>query len=269
MFVVAFVVLFAIFSLSISWRAQPKHTVTLQLIDQTRDIINFSYAGASRENLEHRLILRAQENSRLLRAFGIQNSFTMADVPIYREFGRASTKPLNVTNETWRYLYQKAQHVLGHDAQRNASRLLLAPLVRHLCLRIILGVLFSIDPVSVPKQDVSAITEEINRQWIQSKCDANISKSSRLCSTLMSLGLKSPYREGDTASPEEALAFILPAYETLWRVVLLTFVSAYHRPSDPKIIEMVKPIPACLGLRGLEDEALKLAKGRSRSPTGP
>lgn len=106
-----------------------------------------------------------------------------------------------------------------------------------MCLKIILHVLFELDPLRLDDRKISNITEGINNLWIQSK------------------GIGMPV-ESDKHDLQEALAqvipqmersipcknplnLILPAYETLWRVVLSGFLQVTFVDGGSPILRSV------------------------------
>lgn len=127
-----------------------------------------------------------------------------------------------------------------------------------------LHVLFGVDPSEINLDEARTATDAINRLWIQSKNDdiiPSLHDQTALNSALKKL-LPKEYPCDSTANP---LNLIMPAYETLWRVVLLTFVSISCQADDPKIIEelqmAVRNVPQCFCNRDeLEMRALSIAK---------
>ncbi|KAH8888099.1 hypothetical protein GQ53DRAFT_872331 [Thozetella sp. PMI_491] len=234
---------------------------TLARINEARSIINFTFAG--RLDLDARLRIRSQPNRRLVEAFGINNSFTTTSVKTHILFLKMASASISTSKWKWQPLFDQARHLLKHEISEcgaySDGRVGLASCVRHLSLRIVLSVIFKIDPLEPSKVHISAITEEINDQWIRSKTSNQILKSKALFASLNSLNLG--LSSDDVAMPPEmALGIILPAFETLWRVVLLTFVTAFHRQYNHSIEERLKDIPACLGDSSSEKESLKVAK---------
>ncbi len=60
--------------------------------------------------------------------------------------------------------------------------------------------------------------------------------------------------------PQKALELILPTYETLWRVVLLTFVTACYQNTEPHSL-LRTDVHSCLGTKtDVEKDVLKIAK---------
>lgn len=222
--------------------------------------------------LRERLQLRAVPNKRLTQAFGIVNSFTTSDPDIHTTFLLQSRESIQkMTQETWILIFREATEILRRhfkaavggaddDMVEPECRLLLAQTVRRLCFTIVFSILFGADPPSMQFQDVDIITREINTQWLLSKYAMNVTKSQSLNSALRRLLIAS-FKPSTT--PEAALTLILPAYETLWRVVLLTYVSAWHRNHNPLDPEGLEGVPECLG-QGDDKEikARQLAKVR-------
>ena len=183
-------------------------------------------------------------------------------------------------------------------ARRGSRPILLANAVRCLCLRVVLAQVFQgRDPRDLSQATVLQVTQLINQEWIESKsrgaADASVVRgraSPELASALHMLVMemteplgpahspdqtieecpsgdcklcKEKRRLGDAVesmSPEEILGLLMPPYETLWRVVLLTFVTAcYHQPREDTA-ERLAGVPDCLG-RGSasENRALTVA----------
>ncbi len=241
-------------------------TTAWDRVQEARRIINFEYAGKCTK--EQRLALRAGPNQRLFRAFGITNSFTTADFAVHRSFRTDASSPLHKmarNRSQWQTLYGQADAILGReieeqqDTRGSSEGILLAPCVRRLCLRLVLGILFGVDPLRPSTDDITTVVNDINYQWVRSKSTADIAEAGSLNDTLSRLlQLANP----PNVPVKKALALILPAYETLWRVVLLTFISASHRSPSPVRLEQLD-VPACLGRKDpIEKQALTLANVR-------
>lgn len=243
---------------------------SLQEVREYRSIVDFSYAGKRTEYLGERLQLRSQPNHRLVQAFGINNSFTTFNINVHEKFFQTAKTPLQrITTEDWKSLFRQAESLLKRDIHHAwtdengiVANLNLAPCVRALCFRIVSVILFRADSSLMTDNDVLNITQGINSQWLKSKSvsgpidglSASLSLNNTLNRVLQDC---SPY----SGSPEEALEVLLPAYETLWRVVLLTFVHMSHRQRDICNIERLVLVPECLATRTPEEKyALKVAK---------
>ena len=117
-------------------------------------------------------------------------------------------------------------------------------LVRSVCLKIILHVLYKKDPLRMDDENISTIAEKINSLWIQSKEKKTPAESDKddyenalakdkddLENALAQVALP----KWDRSKPREnPLNLILPAYETLWRVVLSGFLQVtFVKGVDP------------------------------------
>jgi hypothetical protein len=159
-------------------------------------------------------------------------------------------------------LLERKKLVVSEEQNSNTpATLYLAPVIRVLCFRLILNILYGIEPTAPPEEDVELITKETNLQWIWSKGEGQVTKSASLLETLNQV--LSSYAPGHTSSPghaEDSLALILPSYETLWRVVLLTFVTMCNRTDKPVDLNSLR-LPFCLGgSSDAEKKALNVAK---------
>lgn len=91
-----------------------------------------------------------------------------------------------------------------------------------MCLKIILHVLFDLDPLGLDDRKISNITEGINNLWIQSKgTGMPVESDKHELQEALAQVIPQMERSIPCKSP---LNLILPAYETLWRVVLSGFL---------------------------------------------
>jgi hypothetical protein len=242
-------------------------------VQRNKSVVDFSYAG--NPSKAERLALRAGPNQRLVPAYGIKNSFTTTDVAVHQDFLKRAIKPLNqMTPNKWQKLYKEAVVLLDSlkikqttllilSYPNSSARFLLARFVRGLCLRVVLDIVFGIEPSGPHDRDIDIVTSEINLQWIKSKGEEGITRSATLHDTLGDLIANSS--NTPELSVQESLALILPSYETLWRVVLLTFTTMSYRTASPAIDLAQLKVPKCLGDNSdLEKKARNLAKVRSK-----
>ncbi|KAK3397116.1 hypothetical protein B0T20DRAFT_480702 [Sordaria brevicollis] len=234
-----------------------------QRIDYHRSIIDFSYAGPKLE-LEDRLRLRALANSRLVKAFGIETSLTSSSVSVHKEFRKLASASINKSNADWQKLYGVAMEVLQEETAYK-SIVPLGQTARCLCFVVVLVSQFGVAENKIDRNRVKLITDEINEQWLRSKVSDGTLRRSKKLSEYLHTMFEDPETSilkgtATSISSTQALGLIMPQYETLWRVVLLTYVTAYHRQADRrKLKKRVKDVPACLGNAATEKEALKLA----------
>ncbi|PSR80247.1 cytochrome P450, partial [Coniella lustricola] len=229
-----------------------------------RDVVDFTYTGFT-PVLRDRLQLRAGPNARLIQAFGIDNSFTTTDPSVHKAFQSAARKPLQeLSQERWSALFDEAIRIIKQeknlamaddDVQKSTYSISLAQCVRRLCFEMVFHILFGTKPGTLSRQDVNIAALEINSQWLISKAKQVNTKSTALNSALLHLIAHS---SNPATSSEAALNLILPAYETLWRVILLTFVSACHRQQDSNVLDTLNGLPGCLGRGDGEEQQVRL-----------
>ena len=109
---------------------------------------------------------------------------------------------------------------LANDGQ--TTSITLDSLVRSVCLKVILHVLFDKSALSLDDKSILIITESINSLWIQSK-DTKTPKASDKHALREALAQVIPEMMGSDPR-KNPLNLIMPAYETLWRVVLSGFL---------------------------------------------
>lgn len=252
------------------------HTVE-QWLHEQKSIITFEFAGPTRTK-QDQLALRASANRRVREAFDIENSLTTTVLDTHNSFLSMASQHINRRTRDWTRIYQIAKTFL--EAEIATARLTsgqrpiipLAECVQCACLTVVLFDNFVVtDPTSLPRQSLVTIASEINKQWLKSKSKSPgaevLTKSALLNETISSLSLvvpcnesQSPHDAAGNLSPRYVLGVIMPQYETLWRVVLLAFVTAYHRQPNPSLAKRVENVPECLGNPAEEKEALKVAK---------
>ncbi|KAL9010833.1 MAG: hypothetical protein Q9173_004268 [Seirophora scorigena] len=199
---------------------------------------------------------RATPNERLVRAFQIDNGFTTYDPAYGRQFKKIATEKLHaVTHEGWSKIGEVVQdfattYFEKYESQ-NHGRLDL--MVEVVTLKVILSIFLEVDRDAMPDEVATRIAENINHLWIQSKSNSgSLSDDFKtLKSDLKDVGLDW------TDNKENPLNILLPAYETLWRVVAHCLVEIVFRPSadaewlpllgvfkaDPTSENLAKPQP--------------------------
>ncbi|KAI2782756.1 hypothetical protein F4815DRAFT_443274 [Daldinia loculata] len=215
--------------------------------------------------LQNRLIARAIPNGRLIDVFGIDNPFTTTSVIIYRRFiqkvgpGLHGTKP-----EKWLKFFKAASTTLDLILlQFRGVRysLPLADLARQLVFISILHSFFDVDPKNVNLDDVGIATSSINFLWVHSKTAPQWYPLGRR--VVLEVALQQILPDKFPCSAEDhPLNIIIPAYETMWRVVLLTFVSAGFRNVDQETADqfrkVIERVPKCFKGKKSKDEGLRL-----------
>lgn len=244
-----------------------------QLILENRQVAAFMIFDQGVPPLPERLQLRATSNQRLASVFSIENSFTTTDITHHRCFlNQAAQAIQSVDKETWARLFGVATDAVqladGHVRFKNragASQVPLARLVRVVTFRTVIDLLFHVDSAKIAIDDIVTVTENINELWMRSKdgFDGIVSPNDlhRLQTALHRILPEAAYPFEPRTDP---LNIIMPAYETMWRVVLLTFVAAAFRTRDIETVNsfrlVTQQVPGCLGDSDEEKSALTFAK---------
>lgn len=104
---------------------------------------------------------------------GINNSLTTANTIRHRLFLQMAIGHIQkmAMPAPWEGLAYRAESILEDELRAPQTRL--APLVRSLCLRVVMRVLFGPACGVINKSDVTAACSEINKQWMLSKQDVD------------------------------------------------------------------------------------------------
>ncbi len=177
---------------------------------------------------------RAKPNQRLVRAFSIDSTFTTTDPAYSQQFNRDAALSITKGDEQWRSYTTTVLEIVHSlaitaiDVTDQAKGLLLVPLVQSLVLKFAILVLFDVQPRTLNDSTIAVIADKINVLWVESKrsCSApDISKDQEELVSALQETL--PY-DKDNAR-ENPPNLILPAYETMWRIVLRCFLEARFR----------------------------------------
>ncbi|KAF7353858.1 hypothetical protein MVEN_01071500 [Mycena venus] len=162
---------------------------------------------------------RASPNARLIRAFSLSNTFVSPDPTIHGKFLRKSRSLLQAANRDWGRF-----NGIALQAVDSALPDLPTPFhifVRSVTLRVTLVGLLDpdADMTSLGSNDVDLVTNLITDLWILSK------KSTHIPEHLLEM-LNDRLRRllPDQAAYPNPLDFVIPTWETLWRVVAVTLV---------------------------------------------
>ncbi|KAF4629602.1 hypothetical protein G7Y89_g8538 [Cudoniella acicularis] len=177
---------------------------------------------------------RSGPNRRLKTTFGIDNAFTTSDWDRYKDFLSDVKYRLRMSDSDWQRCSGTAANYLGQLTAKieKSKASSLESLVQIFVFQTVLNKFFS--HIQNPSEkEIEIITSTINTLWVASKSCNNADKpkwlpmKEALLSKLAGV-FKTPTlnREGDIHNP---LNIILPAYETLWRVVLRCFLEVRFR----------------------------------------
>ncbi|KAK2051970.1 hypothetical protein LY76DRAFT_672915 [Colletotrichum caudatum] len=234
-----------LFFLCLILRSRSRRASVGDKIKRNRDIANFSIFGAN--SLQDRLRLRAGPNARLVAAFGIHNSFTTTDEAQHGEFLRRAVHAIKSADaDAWSRVREQADETMDALSSRSFGPgglrgVKVERTARVLCLGAVLELLFAeerVRPFDVDHADRA--TKLINLLWQESKKGSRGLGSAHQGKALDSL--RDALRRLVRREEGEALALIMPAYETLWRVVVLTYVHVGFRHIDTATRDSVREV---------------------------
>lgn len=203
-------------------------------IERNRHIADFM----STKDIAGRLAMRARPNARIAKAFGIQNSFTTTEVSVHKTFLNHTLSIMrNAKEATWIGVHDRAGRALdAMDLVRNGVKI--EPIVRVTCFQVVLYLICNENhQPTIDIENADWITATINRLWLESK-EEDAKPLGRREETLSELRSRLQFYSSEESG--DPLAIIIPAYETLWRVVLLTYVHVAFRGVDEDIKEAIQ-----------------------------
>ncbi|KAG8525345.1 uncharacterized protein KY384_008989 [Bacidia gigantensis] len=169
---------------------------------------------------------RAIPNQRLVKAFNIYNGFTSQDPALGKRFKADASEKINISDDAWSkiaHISQTLVHQQISGADTHGDAIFLNRLAQSITLKISLSVLYGLEPSTLNSTAIAHIAEGIDARWRASKIPGSHCPIS-LVSLNQSLQTIFPALEIKEGR-ENPLNFILPAYETMWRAVLLGTIS--------------------------------------------
>ncbi|KAI0853441.1 hypothetical protein F5Y00DRAFT_270618 [Daldinia vernicosa] len=227
---------------------RPPSSNSTQYILVNRAVASFGFLQENK--LQNRLVSRAIPNGRLVNVFGVDNAFTTTSVITYRRFiQRVGPGLRNKNPEKWHKFFNSASTTLDlilTDFRGVRYSLPVAIIARQLVFVSTLHSFFNVDPKDVNLSDVGVATELINILWVQSKTEPQ-PDSLREGRIFLEVALQRILPDKFPCSAQDhPLNIIIPAYETMWRVVLLTFISAGFRDVDRETGEQFRKVLECV-----------------------
>ena len=216
LFLVAFVSILYLF-----FRPQHHHTPRPRTVFKDLSSIRSLLANST-------LASRAIPNERLIRAFNISNSFTTTSLNNHRHSKKQAEDLLKAIGKDWASLAAFTQSITRKYFPVSASRPFnLSGVIRGIVLTVAIHTFFPSTPESDP-EDIATLAMLIHNLWIQSKTSCSpLRRLQQRRSLALTLRKLFP---GLPETPENnPLNLILPAYETLWRVVLRLFLEIAFR----------------------------------------
>lgn len=180
------------------------------------------------------LEMRAGPNKRLNLTFGINNSFTTCNLEVHKKFLAQTVKKLDVISKSdWKEITVSVLEQIKRKKRHCGvfGTLKLSSFVQNLTFRLIMRQFFPSTP-SPSDETTEKLTGKINSMWMKSKnikletLDELLAEKKDLLS-LLSEVMSEEVEEGS----KNPLNIIMPAYETLWRAVLLCFLETAFQSS--------------------------------------
>ncbi|KAG6377495.1 cytochrome P450 [Boletus reticuloceps] len=208
------------------WASKPlfvRRTRTYKHAAQIRTLLN-----PPDLSLRSLLLARAQPNQRLVHAFGLTSTFVSADTKLHRAFTTRAKVLLagaGEKNDRWWGVASSAEVAVHHflPVQQTTD---FSTFIQCVTFSVVLSTLFDTDLDTLHYDDLVYVTNVINQRWKDSKIkDAAAMRQDDSLRKMMA------YIDEwivDRHQHPNPLNFILPAYETMWRVVAVTVAYIYR-----------------------------------------
>ncbi|RIA94049.1 cytochrome P450 [Glomus cerebriforme] len=177
---------------------------------------------------------RVRSNQNLRFIFGISNPFTNSDSSYHSSFRKVITKSINLKNEEWKRIKNIAfESVINYANLEKGGVVEIVPWIQKITLNVVLRGYLEMD-VNVD-EIINVAPSIINDLWLKSK-ELDITMSEKNTSILetkhMLKNLFHVAHDDPLADElESPLNILIPAYETMWRVVLYAILEIKVRPS--------------------------------------
>ncbi|KAI1454825.1 hypothetical protein F4805DRAFT_477226 [Annulohypoxylon moriforme] len=200
-----------------------------------------------KNSLPDRLTSRAIPNQRLVQAFGIINSFTTVDRNVHERFIiSAKSVILNMNPDKWSTFFTIADVAVCKARDTllaSQDSLPLAVTVRFVVFAAMIYQFFDVQLDETHFADANNAMILINSLWEHSKNLETARPELRDEQARLQTALERLLPNCFPCNPEKhPLNIIIPAYETMWRVVLLTYVSVGFRDVDPETAEQFREV---------------------------
>jgi hypothetical protein len=162
---------------------------------------------------------RAKPNQRLVKALGISSTFVSDDPDVHDGFTREAKALITaVSDREHGYGWSRLVDVAEASVNRflNTESLDYATFVQSVTFSVVLSGLLGADIEAMGPSDVAFVTRAINERWAQSKTNNALPAE-----VLDSINDHITRWVPDRPNP---LNFIIPAYETMWRVAAIAVV---------------------------------------------
>ncbi|PCH38537.1 hypothetical protein WOLCODRAFT_65482 [Wolfiporia cocos MD-104 SS10] len=178
--------------------------------------------------LAEQLTARATSNARLMRAFSIHSTFVHGDIDTHTTFTKAAVELISRHRLPWTLFADIASNVVDAHLHRLSS-VAFDTFISRITLHVVIVGLLQLEPsfYKIDPDDLDVVAGNINRLWTMSKTTTEI-PSHMLAEVNVRL-----HRWLPTYS--NPIEFVIPVYETLWRVIAVT-VALNHNRSDVRAV---------------------------------
>ncbi|KAJ7119020.1 hypothetical protein C8R44DRAFT_789851 [Mycena epipterygia] len=187
---------------------------------------------------------RASANARLLHAFHLTNTFVSPDPATHLQFLRKSMTLLRVAKSDWKSFAGIAMQAVELDLPAITTSF--HTFVRSVTLRtVVVGLLDpNADTNSRSSGDVDIVAELITDIWLLSKKPGKVPEH-----LLQMLNQRLRRLVPDEAAYPNPLDFVIPAWETLWRVVAVTLAYVHTDAAACRAFQDLNANPLFLNFR--------------------
>ena len=173
------------------------------------------------------LLARSKPNVRLVHSFGLQNTFVSADSVVRKQFVTRARDILRQHTRHFAAFPDIVRGVVAGSALRLQSpsrepSIPFATFIQVVTLRIVVGSLLGGNVPEDTDDETVFVVEAINDLWTLSKKNSHSPPTALLESLNMHLHQWMPELY------ERPLDYVIPAYETMWRVIAVTVAHAIH-----------------------------------------
>ncbi|KAK5679599.1 hypothetical protein LTS10_008420 [Elasticomyces elasticus] len=182
---------------------------------------------------------RANPNRRLVVAFGVDNCFTTKVRPDCISFRAGVVELLKKDDTQWVDLARSVGVVVSGVFETEEHAMSLEGVAQMITLKSMIDPLFGFDTTRRDlDSDIQTLALEINAQWLRSKGELDADEEALpewkfKNQTQLRDALKVVFPEKDVdVGSENPLNYLLPGYETMWRVVLRCFIELTARSHE-------------------------------------
>ncbi|QDS70777.1 hypothetical protein FKW77_004066 [Venturia effusa] len=216
-----------------------------RLVEDALNVVNCRPDGEKLAD-GYRACLQARSipNQRLVEAFGLNNAFTTSDFQRAKEFVQAANMKVKTVNmEAWKVYAEYCLKSASAKISASGTTVNLADLVQSVTLEISLKFLFNVDENVLKgpeaKIQIPLIAKGINRLWQASKKDSTVKWEDQgelhgALHILLDDACDTADDPDFSESKNNPMNWILPAYETMWRVVLRCLIEVRFRGASQK-----------------------------------